>query len=166
MVPVAIDPRDIVNDVADQAHRPQVGDPPALLQNPPGPSAPLPPVQSAEELAAVHRDWAQAHAADDPGSGQEAAGRHGIDAVKTKVRNRISAAAASVLPEQEVDRLLIGDLIRAVDTLARRVDEIGGRVAALEQLVEEVVVVASGELTRLRAAVKPAGDPTHGPADG
>jgi hypothetical protein len=163
---VAIDPHQIVNDVARRAHDLREADAPAVLSRPPGPGAPLPSVQHGDEVEAVHRAWADAHAAREAAaSGESSASTGGgLDAIKARVKARISSAAAAGLPDPGVDRRVVGDLIRAVDALAHRIDELGGRLVALEELVEEVVVVASEDLTRVRAALTGGG--AHGDADG
>ena len=156
---MAVDPHDIVNDVARRAHDLGETDAPTVLSRPPGPGAPLPSVQQGDEVGAVHRAWADAHAARE-GAAKAAAtagSGGGLDAVKARLKARISSAAASGLPDQDADRQVVGDLIRAVDALAHRIDELGGRLMALEQLVEEVVVVASEDLTRVRAALTDGG---------
>jgi hypothetical protein len=152
-----------VDDVAGRSHRLEGGEPPAMLRHPPGTGAPLPSIQAADEVAAVHRDWAQLHAvgvSPPPGVGHRG--------LRSAVRSRLATVAAEAgRPAQEADRALIGDLIRAVDALAARVDVLGGRVLALEALVEEVVVVTSQDLARVRAAVAAgAGRPPAGPTDG
>ncbi|MGH9093481.1 MAG: hypothetical protein ACRDZR_19175 [Acidimicrobiales bacterium] len=140
-----------MSDVARRAHDPGEADAPTLLHHPPGAKAPLPPVRHGEELTAVHRAWADAHAAEHPPD--HAAGRAGLDAVKARARARLASAAAAAMPDRGPRDAVVGDLIRAVDALASRVDELGGRLVALEELVEEVVVVTSEDLTRVRAAV-------------
>jgi hypothetical protein len=84
--------------------------------------------------------------------------------LRAAVRGKLTAVATEVgRPALEADRALIGDLIRAVDALAARVDVLGGRVLALEALVEEVVVVTGQDLARVRAAlIGPAADPSDG----
>jgi hypothetical protein len=171
---VALDPHEVVSDVSRRSHDLREADAPALLRHPPGPGAPLPSVQHGDELAAVHQAWADAHEAREEAARAQAsaASGGGLDAVKSRVRARISSAAAAAMPEHDADRHVVGDLIRAVDALARRVDELGARLVALEELVEEVVVVASEDLTRVRAALTdgrpPADDARrrNRPADG
>jgi hypothetical protein len=168
---VALDPHEIVSDVAGRAHRPSPDDPPRLLRHPPGADAPLAPVHQGDEIAAVHRDWARAHAdeQDRPAGGGD--GLLGGALARARAR-AASVAAEAVLPAQQADRALIGDLVRVVDTLARRVDDIGDRLVALEQLVEELVVVTGEDLARIRAALLPGADraerpspPPDGPTD-
>jgi hypothetical protein len=50
------------------------------------------------------------------------------------------------------DRDLIGELIRAVDALAARCDELADRMITLESALAELVEVFGADLTRLRAA--------------
>ncbi len=160
---MALEPSRIVDDVAGRSHRLEGGEPPAMLRHPPGAGAPLPSIRAGDEVSSVHRDWAQLHAV-----GTGAPGGDGQRGLRSAVRSRLAAAAADAArPAQEADRALIGDLIRAVDALAARVDVLGGRVLALEALVEEVVVVTSQDLARVRAALATPGDlPPAGPTDG
>jgi hypothetical protein len=76
---------------------------------------------------------------------------------------------ASLQPKQQEDRVLIGDLLRAVDTLATRCDALADRVVALEQSLAEVVDVLGADLTQIRADLAarhesgPSAAPTSGP---
>jgi hypothetical protein len=119
-------------------------------------------------LAAVHRDWADVHAGTTPGDGTD--GSRGWRQHLSQLVAR--AALASQRPLQAEDRMLIGDLIRAADTLATRCDALADRVVALEQSLAEVVEVLGADLTQLRAdvagrreggpsAVPTAGSPPH-----
>lgn len=137
-----------MGEVRARARHPSVGEPPRLLQHPPTPGTPLPPVQHGEELAALHRDWA-AHAGGPATGGRWARARR---------------KAAKAVRSPQVNRGLVGDLIRAVDVLARRVDELGNRVTALEDLVAELVVVTGEDLARVQAALAARSEPTP-PAD-
>lgn len=162
MAGMAVDPHQVVRDVTRRAHDVGAGQPPSLLRRPPGASAPLPPVQHGEELAAVHRAWAEADA--HHGGPIPAAGGRRLGAVWARVRAGVAAATASAPPDHGTDRAVVGDLIRAVDALARRVDELGGRLAALDELVEEVVVVTGEDLARVRAALAGAEAPRADPS--
>lgn len=145
MAGLALEPREIVSDVADRAHRLSPTDPPAVLRRPAGGAPPPPPVREDPDVVAVHQAWAHVHAAGDQAP---AAGT----GVRGKVRSRVTTAVTEVAgPAQRDDRALIGHLIRAVDVLAHRCDELGGRVAELEALVEEVVNVVGEDLVRVRA---------------
>jgi hypothetical protein len=116
----------------------------------------LPPLHDAEVVTTLHADWARAAAppADEaPGQGQGAGGGR----VRAKVRARVAGAgtAASATLQQQ-DRALIGGLIRAVDALARRVDDHSARLVHLEQLVEEVVDQLSEDVVRVQVALEQA----------
>jgi hypothetical protein len=164
---VALDPHEIVSDVAQRARRIAADRPPGLLRHPPGAGTPLPSVHHGQELATVHHGWASVHDDETEGAGE---GRRGGSRMWARVRAHVVAAA---LPAQRADRALIGDLIRAVDALGQRVDEVGTRLVFLEELVEELVVVTSDDITRIRAAIAadieqdgPAGPPKVGPPAG
>lgn len=153
---VTIDPQEVVAAVSAGAHR-RPGDAPALLSRSPEPRPPLPGVQSAPEMAAVHREWARVHA-DDPGHGAAPVAGYGPSAVRAKVRAKVvTVAGETARSAQQDDRALIGDLIRAVDAVARRVDELGDRLGDLEALVQEVVAVTSEDLVQVLAALGPGG---------
>jgi hypothetical protein len=149
---LALDPREIVSDISERAHRLGVdpvddSEAPAVLRRPVGSGLPLPPMRESPAVADVHKTWARVHAAD----AQPATNGSGL---RGAVRARIGTAAAEVTgPAQRDDRALIGTLIRAVDALAQRCDELAGRVADLEGLVEEVVNVLGEDLVRLRAVL-------------
>jgi hypothetical protein len=71
-----------------------------------------------------------------------------------KIRRRVAATAAdAVAPAQQENRALIGALIRATEALAVRCDELAGRVADLEGVLEEVVNVVSEDLVQIRATL-------------
>lgn len=142
---MAIEPSGIVGDVAERAHR--LGAPPRMLRQPPGAGAPLLPLQPGETIGTLHREWARLH---DESAAAPPPGRGALASARARLK---SVAAQGARPALEADRALIGDLIRAVDTLAARADELAGRLIALESLVEEVVVVTSEDLTNVRAAL-------------
>ena len=152
MVGLALEPRELVNEVEMQSHQVSGEDPPELLRRPATPPAPLPSIRESAELGAVHEQWRQVHGR--PGRTAAPAGLRGV------ARSRIEAIAVDAVgTAQDDDRALIGDLVRAVDAVAGRCDELAGRIGALEGLVEEIVHVFSGDLTRIRAALaRPADD--------
>jgi hypothetical protein len=114
-----------------------------------------PPLHDAEEIATLHLRWAQlagagqGAAAQGAGNAGDAAGGAG-GGVRAKVRARVVAAARV---DAAADRSLIGDLIRAVDAVAARVDDVAGRVGNLELLVQEVLDRLSEDLVRVQAAL-------------
>jgi len=156
---LALEPRKIMSEITKV-------DAPALLHHPVGGSSPPPPVREDPDVVAVHEAWARIHAAET----QPPAESPSSAAAKLRImaRDRLAVAAAGTLgPAQSYDRELIGDLIRATDALARRCDELGGRLAELEALVEEVVAVFSEDMVQVRALLtpSPADSPSASPAD-
>jgi len=109
-----------------------------------------PPLHDAEEVTTLHVKWAQlagagqGAAAQAGDRGDAAAGGLGAGGVRAKVRARVVAAARA---DAAGDRALIGDLIRAVDVIAARVDDM------VELLVQEVLDSLSEDLARVQAAL-------------
>jgi len=156
---LALEPRKIMSDITKLGA-------PALLRRPAGGSPPPPPVREDPDVVAVHGAWARIHAAEThpPADRPTSAAAR----MRTMARDRLAAVAAGTLgPAQSYDRELIGDLIRATDALARRCDELGGRLAELEALVEEVVAVFSEDMVQVRALLtpSPADSSSPSPAD-
>jgi len=154
---LALEPRKIMSETTKV-------DAPALLHHSVGGSSPPTPVREDPDVVAVHEAWARIHAAET----QPPADSPSSTAAKLRImaRDRLAVAAAGALgPAQSYDRELIGDLIRATDALARRCDELGGRLAELEALVEEVVAVFSEDLVQVRALLT-SGPPAAPAADG
>ncbi len=147
MAPVAIEPREVVADVASRSHTVADDDAPLPLSRPAAPGPTLAPVREDDRVAAVHAAWERVHAVGSP-PGRSATG------VAGRLGGRVDARVdATVGAAQRDDRALIGDLIRAADALATRCDELADRLVTLEALVEEVVCVVSEDLTHLRAVV-------------
>jgi hypothetical protein len=116
---------------------------------------PLPPaLHDAEVVASLHLKWAQlagiGQGASPLGSSDASDAAGGGGGVRAKVRARVVAAARA---DAAADRGLIGDLIRAVDAVAARVDEVTARVGNLELLVQEVLDRLSEDLVRVQAAL-------------
>lgn len=130
---------------------------PRLLTHRADPLPPPPPLHDAEVVATLHLKWAQlagaAQGTAPPGAGEAGdatGGAAGGGGVRAKVRARVVAAARA---DAAPDRALIGDLIRAVDAVAARVDEITARVGNLELLVQEVLDRLSEDLVRVHASL-------------
>lgn len=148
-------------------------EPPRLLSRPAEAKPAPPPIHAAEPLAAVRRRWAQFSAAtgrpapaDPVAEGGENRGSARVPGgVRAKVKARVATAAAGV---QAQDLAMTGDLVGAIDALARRIDELTGRITDLEALVQEVVELTSEELARVQIAFDAARDDpgSEGPASG
>ncbi len=152
---MALDPRDIVNDVRRRsldADGSTVdaegegtgitdGDAPLLLSQPVPSRAPLTPLRDEPTVAAMHEAWSTAHDA----------GQNRGDQARS-LRTRAEAAVSAVTgPGQRQDRAIVASVIQAVDAVARRCDELAGRVAELEAVIGEVVDVLAADLVRVRA---------------
>ena len=160
MVPVEVEPDQVMHQVVGRA-RALATDPPRLLQKPPGTGTRLVPVQESDAVGAVHREWAEVHANEQERSAELGGG------MRARVRAKVtSATATATLQAQQADRYLIGGLIRAVDALAKRVDEIGERLQLLEAVVDDLVVVTGHELTAIRAVLTSAAEEPHSSTEG
>ena len=159
---MALNPRDIVTDLSDQAHRPD-SRPPALLSRPVRTDPPPTPLRQGPEVTAMHDAWARLNA----GPGPEPGGA-GEDPRSLRTRldwTRLDRATGALLGRvQHRDRALVGSVIQALDAVARRCDELGDRLGELEQLLGEVVDVLGADLTHIRARLDafPAGDQGRG----
>jgi hypothetical protein len=131
--------------------------PPRILTHRAEASALPPPIRDADALVALRRRWAQISAStgrgapgDERGEGSPARGPQRVPgSVRAKVKARVATAAAGV---QAQDRAMTGELVRALDVISQRVDELASRLHDLESLVQEVVEVTSEELTRMQVA--------------
>ena len=63
---------------------------------------------------------------------------------------------------QQQDRVLIGQLIQAADTLGARCDQLADRLERLEDLLEETVTALGGDLIAMRAALQRLGEGVRG----
>jgi hypothetical protein len=138
---------------------PSPSDAPRLFSHRADPAPLPPPVQEAEEIATLHVKFArlvsgaQGEQGDVPGGAGGGASATG--GVRAKVRARVAAVARA---DAGADREFMGNLVRAVATLAERVDGLSGRLGELELLVQEVVDRTSEDLARVQLALGAAGD--------
>lgn len=132
---------------------------PRLLSHRADPAPLPPPLQETEEITSLHRNFARLVGAGPgnpqdggtrPGAATGASGGGGVGGVRAKVRARVVAAARA---DAAADRALLGDLVRAVTSVASRVDDVAARVGNLEQLVQEVLDRLSEDLVRVQAAL-------------
>ena len=152
---MALDPRDIVNDIQrrslgsddDTTHAEAAdndvidGSAPVLLPRPVPSRPPLTPLSEEPTVVAMHEAWARAHDADRDGGNRP-----------RSLRTRVESAVSTVTgPGQHENRVVIAGVIQAVDAVARRCDELAGRIAELEAVIGEVVDVLGADLVRVRA---------------
>lgn len=130
---------------------------PRLLSRSAEPKPMPPPVHDAEEVTALHLGWARLAGGDEePTASQGRAG--GGSGVRARMRARVASAAKV---QASVEHELVGELIRAVDLIARRTDDIAARVQDLELLVQEVVDRVSEDLVRVEVALRDTRDERH-----
>jgi hypothetical protein len=104
---------------------------------------PLPSIHSDENVATLHRQWLRT--ATTP-AGPDASPWHRLHRLVRRFARRGSGS---------LDREMIGDLIRAVDAIAARCDEISERLAQQQIVLNDAVTILGEELTRLRAESAP-----------
>ncbi|MBV8463948.1 MAG: hypothetical protein JO368_11670 [Acidimicrobiales bacterium] len=99
----------------------------------------LPPLRGSELLSAVHTRWADLHA--------------GAEATAYSVWSRLARRARRVGSQVtgRGERALLGDLIRAVDAVAARCDELAARVEALGTNVDDLARTYGEDITQARA---------------
>ena len=111
-----------------------------MFRRPSDPSDPLPPLRGNDLIVTLHTEWARMHATPSAAATLGARIRHRARAVAFRFTHSAS-------------RELLADLIRAVDAVAVRCDELSGRVERLEAVADDLAGVLGEEVTQLRAAV-------------
>jgi len=115
--------------------------PPAMFQRPTDPPGPLPALRGAGEVVTMHLEWERQF-----GTPADAM------AFGPRFRRRVRAAASKITGRP--DREFLADLVRAVDAVAKRCDEISERLVTIEIVVDDMACVLGGEITQLRAEVE------------
>jgi hypothetical protein len=121
-------------------------DPPMMFRHPTDPPAPLPPLRGSEHIVRIHSEWARLHAATPT-----------PESFTQRARARTKLVAARVIGGS--DRRFLGDLVRAIDEVAARCDELTERVSNLATTADDLARSISEEVTRLRATVDCLGTP-------
>jgi hypothetical protein len=122
------------------AARRGVTDPPAMFRRPADPPERPDPVRGSDTIRELHSRWAHLHSpATSPGTVRER--------IVRLARVRAARLGLGCDPE------LLGDLVRALDAVAGRCDELSDRVHDLEIVVADVARIFGEEVTRLRASV-------------
>lgn len=124
---------------------PQEDAPPSMFQRSSDVPSPLQHVRHGEQISKLHSEWiVRIVPPVRPSAGQRA----------IRVIRRVSNRTGSV------DREIVADLIRAIDALANRCDELSDRLEHQSIVLNDAVTIFGEELTRLRAESAPllAGD--------
>jgi hypothetical protein len=116
-------------------------EPPLMFRRPSDPPETLPSLRSNEHIVRLHTEWARLHAT--PAGSQAPSAR-----VRAKARSVVSRLIGTA------DHQLLGDVVRAVDAIAVRCDELSERVGNLELTSDDLARSLGQEITRLRASVE------------
>jgi hypothetical protein len=130
---------------------PEEDAPPSMFQRSADVPTPLAHVRHGPQISKLHREWlVRIVPPERPSTGQRA----------IRVIRRMSNRTGSV------DREIVADLIRAIDALANRCDELSDRLEHQSIVLNDAVTIYGEELTRLRAESSPlvAGDLGTSPA--
>jgi hypothetical protein len=123
--------------------------PPTMFQRPTDPCQPPPPLRSGGPIARMHTEWARLDAA--PGN---------TSSVGDRLRVKARSVAARVTGS--ADRQFLAELVRAVDAVAARCDELSERVGKLDVIADDLTRILGEEITQLRAAVERMADRESG----
>jgi hypothetical protein len=69
-----------------------------------------------------------------------------------RLRRRVRSAASKIMGR--ADGEFLADLVRAVDTVAARCDEISERLVTIEIVVDDLARILGEEITQLRADIQ------------
>ena len=116
-------------------------EPPTMFRRPSDPPEPPLPLASSDTITTMHTEWARVHAA---------------TASTVTMRQRMARKVRARTARMGIgtDRKMLGDLIRAIDAVATRCDELSDRVSSLEVSVDDMARILGEEVTRLRAVVE------------
>jgi hypothetical protein len=110
---------------------------PEMYSRPTEVPEPLTPIQASREVSDLHTKWAALH-----GGNEELASR---------AHRKLLRAVRRILGRS--DDVLIGDLIRAIDVLAIRCDELAHGVERVDTVVAEIAGTLGQDVARLQAQV-------------
>lgn len=139
---MALDPEQLIKDHILARSMTEEQKPPQPLTRPADSPEPLSPIHDHLEFKALHQLWSDIHS-------NEAMSLRGRSSRRLSLWN--SSGVSSQSEAQLGDRSLIGVLIRTVDLLALRCDELSNRLSSAEQLVEELSNLLSEDITDLRS---------------
>jgi hypothetical protein len=114
-------------------------EPPRMFRTPTDPPGPLPPLRADEPMIRLHTEWARLH---EP-------------SISTPSRSRLRARtrALRLRLSGPVNDRYMGDVVRAIDAIAVRCDELSERVTQLSTIADDLASSVSEEVTELRTIV-------------
>jgi len=127
--------------------------PPAMFDRPTDVTDPLPPVRGSEHVASLHAAWGRMAAS---------------EAVpETSAWRRVGRKARSLADRGlgRPDREVMANLIRAVDAVAARCDELLERLTSQQVSIDDMATIYGEELTRMRAELARVASRARPPAD-
>jgi hypothetical protein len=107
-------------------------------------------VRHGDQVAKLHREWIRITA---PPSAGRRSPRQRLSHMARRFANRFPGT---------VDQVFIADLIRAVDAVAARCDEISARLEHQTIVLDDAITIFGEELTRMRADLAPLVDRHEG----
>jgi hypothetical protein len=139
--------RGILPDVSDQptSDVPSDDAAPVMFKRQSDVPDPMPSVRHGEYVSELHREWIRIST---PPTGPSRSPRQRLSAMARKIGNRVPGG---------VDQVIIADLIRAVDAVAARCDELSDRLQHQQIVLDDAVTIFGEELTRIRAELAPRG---------
>jgi hypothetical protein len=134
--------RELLEKLSDHpsSSAPQDDATPRMFQRPADVTDRLEPLRHGPEIAKLHREWIIRIVP----PARPSTGQRGIRLVR-RILNRAGS----------VDREIIADVIRAIDALALRCDELSDRLEHQHIILNDAVTILGEELTRLRAEAGP-----------
>jgi hypothetical protein len=120
-------------------------EPPVMFRQPTDPPEPLPPLRSNQHIVKLHTEWARLHT-------MSAASQTFSARLRRKAHGAVSRLVGTA------DHQLLGDVVRAIDAITMRCDELTGRVANLQVTSDDLARALGQEVTQLRAAVERTSD--------
>ncbi len=124
-------------------------EPPVMFRQPSDPPEALPPLRSNQHIVRLHTEWARLHTT--PAASK---------ALSARLRGKAHSAVSRLVGT--ADHQLLGDVVRAIDAITKRCDELSERVANLQVTSDDLARALGQEITQLRAALERRTDP--GPA--
>ena len=140
--------RGLLPRVSDH-HSPNAPDadaPPVMFTRQSDVPDPMPSVRHGDQVAKLHREWIRITA---PAAAASRSPKQRIGHMMRRFANRFPGT---------VDQVFIADLIRAVDAVAARCDEISDRLEHQTIVLDDAITIFGEELTRMRADLAPLAD--------
>jgi hypothetical protein len=114
-----------------------MSEPPGMFRRPTDPPAPLKPLRAAGSVVEMHAEWARMHRT----ASENATFAHRLRNKAISLRSRLGGT----------DRPFLGYVVRSVDDVAARCDELTERLNDVAISLDDLARTLGEEITRLRA---------------